>query len=133
VPRIAANCRIEITYARRSDGELDGQHSTLSKPLGVLVYLAMNGPCPADASRAVWKGEKTVHANVALKSTSSEKKLSSSDYNEGKRRRFCAYDAQSRLYGCLSRRCGRLLAHERAQPVVLESGTCLNWTSAFYL
>lgn len=78
--------------------ELDGQHLDLPpKPLSVLVYLAMNSPCPADEIvKAVWKGEEQLHANVRAQIHIIRKAFNDVT-NEGKA--LLRYDAQSRLYG----------------------------------
>ncbi len=78
--------------------ELDGQRLDLPpKPLAVLVYLALQSPCPIDEIiKAVWKGEEQLHANVRAQIHIIRKAFNDVT-NEGKA--ILHYDAQSQMYG----------------------------------
>lgn len=77
--------------------KLDGQRLDLPpKPLAVLVYLALQSPCPTDEIiKAVWKGEEQLHANVRAQ-VHIIRKAFSDVTNEGKT--LLRYDAQRQLY-----------------------------------
>ena len=80
--------------------ELDGQLLALPpKPLGVLVYLALQGPCPADEIiKAIWEGEEQLHANVRAHIHVIRKAFADVT-REGKA--LIRHDSQSHLYELL--------------------------------
>ena len=80
--------------------ELDGQRLVLPpKPLGVLVYLALQGPCPADEIvKAIWEGEEQMRANVRAQIHIIRRAFAGVT-QEGKA--FIRHDTQNRLYELL--------------------------------
>ena len=79
------------------EAELNGQRLDLPpKPLAVLVYLALQGPCPTDdIVKAVWKDEEQLHANVRAQ-VHIIRKTFANVTDEGKA--LLRYEAKSRTY-----------------------------------
>ena len=80
--------------------ELDGQRLDLPpKSLGVLIYLALQGPCPVEEIiEAIWEGEDQIHANVRAQIHVIRKAFTGIT-QEGKA--LVRFDSQSRLYELL--------------------------------